>query len=210
MTRRRLRARDRRALALGLILIAPVAAYRAGLEPWLAYRAGVSDALQAERDLLVREQSAVEGASKLPVYAEVLRAELREAEPWLLEGDAQMAVAGALTRHVTGAAQAAGILIQRVDTRDPDAAGGLLRATSLSLRILGDLEGLTTFLHMLESGTLMLRVDELSLRLAGVNDGDLERGQLMAAGLVVTGYWLDQPNEAEAVSFAGMPPEGNP
>jgi hypothetical protein len=119
-------------------------------------------------------------------------------------------VAGALTRHVTGAAQAAGILIQRVDTRDPDAAGGLLRATSLSLRILGDLEGLTTFLHMLESGTLMLRVDELSLRLAGVNDGDLERGQLMAAGLVVTGYWLDQPNEAEAVSFAGMPPEGNP
>ena len=210
MTGRRLRARDRRALALGLILIAPVAAYRAGIEPWLAYRAGMSDALYAERDLLVREQSAVEGASKLPVYAEVLRAELNEVESWLLEGDAQMAVAGALTRHVTGAAQVAGILIQQVGTRDPDAAKGLLRATSLSLRVLGDLEGLTRFLHALESGAHLLRVDELSLRLAGVNDGDLERGQLMAAGLVVTGYWLGQPNEAEAVSSAGRPPEGNP
>jgi len=63
-------------------------------------------------------------------------------------------------------------------------------------------------LRALETGVYVVRVEELTLRPAGVNDGDLERGQLMAAGFVVTGYRLGGPAVADAVSYAGAVPEG--
>jgi hypothetical protein len=53
------------------------------------------------------------------------------------------------------------------------------------------LEGFSRFLHAIENGTLLLEVSELTLRPAGVNDGDLERGQLMSAGMVITAFWME-------------------
>lgn len=188
--RRRLRARDRRAIALGLILIAPFACYRVAIGPWLKYRGGLRDALTAERDVYAREQAAVNDLGRLRSEQEGLQDALAVADPWLLSGPSEVTIAGRLTRRVTEVGPVAGILIQDVVARDPGAGGGNLRAVSVGVRALGDLEGITRFLHDLENGEELLHVTELTIRAAGINDGDLERGQLMSAGMVVTGYWI--------------------
>lgn len=188
--RRRLKARDRRALVLGLMLIAPVAGYRLVLAPWLAHTAELRASLTAERGLLARELTVVAEAESLPAVAADLQGELNGARPWLLNGATALAASSILSRDIAVHAGDAGVLIQEVQGRD-DGDFGVLRVSSVSVRVLGDLEGVQRFLHALENERTLLTVGELSLRPAGVNDGDLERGQVMSLALVVSGYWME-------------------
>lgn len=198
MKRPRLRARDRRALVLGLVVITPFAVYRVAVEPWLSYRGGLHDALLAERDLLARERAVVGDAADAPGRAAELKTTLAEAQPWLLGGSDPVAASGRLTRIATDAAQTAGILVQEIRAADTETEGLALREISISLRLLGDLEGLARFLFRLENGERLLRIEGLSLRTAGVNDGDLEWGQLMNAGVVLVGYWQPGAGASES------------
>lgn len=187
--RRRLKARDRRALILGLLLIAPVAGYRFVVAPWMADTAELRAAVTAERALLARELAVVAEAGALPDVVAQLQEELAEMRPWLLDGATPLAASSALSRDVATHAAEVGILIQEVQGREVGAGEGVLQTSSLTVRALGDLEGILRFLHALENEPTLLTVGELSLRTAGVNDGDLERGQLMSLALVVSGYW---------------------
>lgn len=199
MRRRRLRARDRRAIVIGLIVIAPAAAYRVGVEPWMSYRSGLHDALVAERDLYARELAAIRDTERWTEERTSFAASLDRARPWLLTATSDVAASGRLTRLVSEAGQGANILVQEVRAVETDAPSPTLGVASVAVRALGDLEGIARFLHALENGDRLLRVEELSLRPAGMNDGDLERGQIMAAGFVVTGYWsADAPTESPA------------
>lgn len=189
MSRRpRLRARDKRALVLGLVAISPFVAYRVGIEPWLMYRTGLSETLATERDLLARERTLIRDAAAMPARIGETEAALTEVQPWLLSSATPMAATGRLTRIATEAAQSTGILLQEVQGREPD-SGSTLQEVSIAIRALGDLEGLARFLFRIENGEELLHVRELALRVAGMNDGDLERGQLMSAGLIIAGYW---------------------
>jgi hypothetical protein len=186
---------------IGLIAIAPFAAYRVAVEPWLAFRGGLRDALMAERDLFAREQGAVRDAATIPAEVSGLEDALNRVEPWLLDGATAVAVTGRLTRRVTEVGQSVGILVQEVRTRDGAARGAGLGEASVTVRAIGDLEGIARLLFAMENGETLIRVEALSLRTAGMNDGDLERGQLMAAELVVSGYWR-LPADTESLSAA--------
>jgi len=146
-----------------------------------------------ERDLLARERTAIAEAATEPERDASLGSALTAAEPWLLDGASAMAASGGLSRLLTALGLDAAILIQEVQTRPAADAAGMLEPVSVTVRALGDLEGLQRFLHAIENGELLLVIDELSLRPAGTNDGDLERGQLMSAGFVVTGFRLAEP-----------------
>lgn len=201
MNRRpRLRARDKRALVLGLVVITPFAAYRVAIEPWLTYRNGLSETLVAERDLLARERTLIRGAAAMPARVGEMETALTEVQPWLLGGATSMAATGQLTRIATDAAQSTGILLQEVQGREPNSTA-TLREISIAVRALGDLEGLARFLYSVENGEELLQVRELALRVAGMNDGDLERGQLMSAGLIIAGYWQTPPG-ADSIEVA--------
>lgn len=201
MTRRRrgLRRRDKRALLVGLALLVPAVLFRAGIAPWMEYRSDLRDTLAAERDALVREQFAIAQAQRDPDRGERYAELLDAAEPWLLGGSTQMAASGALSRLVTQMGSRAGILIQEIQTRDGDETGDGIAPVIVAVRALGDLEGLLRFLHDVENGELLLEVRELTLQTAGRNDGDLERGQLMTAGLVITGLRLDAGDSGDAL-----------
>lgn len=207
--RRRLKARDRRALVLGLLLVTPVAGYRVVVAPWLADTAELRASLAAERSLLARELAVVDGAAALPAAAADLQTELDGVRPWLLDAATALAASGALSRDVAAHAEDAGILIQEVQGRDGGEDVGAVHASSLAVRALGDLEGILRFLHALENEPTLLTVGELSLRTAGVNDGDLEQGQLMSLALVVSGYWMEgeapSAGPVRAVSRTGGP-----
>lgn len=185
-----MKARDRRALVLGLVVVAPVALYRLAVAPWMSHADDARTALSAERALLARELAVVDGARTLPGALDSLRAELERARTSLLDGGTPLAVSGALSREIARVAREAGVLIQEVSGRDPAPSGTVLRTSSLDVRTIGDLEGVLRFLHALENASTLLTVGELSLRTAGINDGDLEQGQLMSLGLVVSGYWI--------------------
>jgi hypothetical protein len=186
---------------IGLIAIAPFAAYRVAVEPWLAYRSGLRDALMAERDLFAREQGAIRDAATMPAEVSGLEDALSRVEPWLLDGAAAVAVTGRLTRRVTEVGQSVGILVQEVRTRDDAFRGAGLGEASVTVRAIGDLEGIARLLFAMENGEQLIRVEALSLRTAGMNDGDLERGQIMAAELVVSGYWR-LPADTDSISPA--------
>jgi hypothetical protein len=192
----RLKARDRRALVLALVVLAPFAGFRFGVAPWLQRVSELRSVLESERDLLSRERGALQETELFPERAGDLGAALGTLDPWLLPGPGPMAASGSLTRYVTDLGQGAAILIQEAESRDGEERGGSLQTVSLSIRAQGDLEGLVRFLHALENGPSLVRVDELTLRTAGVNDGDTERGQLLAANLLLTGFWLEELSPA--------------
>jgi hypothetical protein len=207
MTRRRMKARDRRALVLGLIVVAPVAAYRQAAAPWLDHMSELRTSFDTERALLARERAAIRQAAEAPARMEALRAGLESAEPLLFPGASDVEVSGAMSRYVADWGAEERVLIQEVQAGRTEALSGALASSSLSVRALGDLEGLARFLHGLENGDRLVRVEELTLRAAGVNDGDVERGQLMSLGVMVTGYWLRSPEDegTDAGNEAGAP-----
>jgi len=204
VTRLRLRARDRRALLLGLIVVTPFTGYRIAIEPWLTYRSGLQDALLAERDLLARERGLIQDADSGPISSADLESTLAQARPWLLAGTSRVAATGQLTRIATQAAQSVGVLVQEVQAGDPVSQVPGIEMMSISVRALGDLEGLTRFLFAMENSEPLLHVREVSLRTAGMNDGDLERGQLMSAGFVLVGYWEPPVETEEPRASAGQ------
>jgi hypothetical protein len=199
MSLRRLRPRDRRALLLGLAVLLPAAAYRVGVAPFLQYRSGLVEALAAERDLYARERSALSAASSNPDPEGSIRAVLQEAEPWILGGSSSLAATGTLSRLVTDAGRTSGILIHDVHTQNPADDAGPMKSAAISVRATGDLEGIARFLHAIENGGPLLKVVELSLRPAGLNDGDLERGQLLSASIVIEGLWITPDTGTEGL-----------
>lgn len=207
MTHRfRLKSRDRRALLIGLAIVTPVAAYRVAVSPWLRHMSELRTTLATERDLLAREQGTITEAQQLPDQMAALAGDLKSVQPRLLPGASTMEASGALSRYVTSLGVENGILIQQAETRATQSVAGSLQSTSLEVRALGDLEGVARFLHGLENGPRLMHVDALSIRPAGVNDGDLDRGELLSTSVLVTGYWLGTVDEAQhgtAATVAG-------
>jgi hypothetical protein len=107
---------------------------------------------------------------------------------------------------LTELGRASGVLVQEIQARVSEEGSGSLQAVAVSLRALGDLEGLARLLHGIESARALLVTSELTLRPAGVNDGDVERGQLMSLGVVVSGLWMKE----ESSSVAAAPREVRP
>lgn len=186
----RLKPRDRRALLVGLVVVAPVATFRVAISPWLSHVSELRRTLAAERGLLARERAMIVETQQLPERVRALDASLDSVRRWLLPGASAMDASGALSRYVTSLGKENGILVQQAETRPGGAVSGTLQSTSLSVRALGDLEGVVRLLHDLENGPRLLHVDALSIHPAGVNDGDLDRGELLSASLLVTGYWI--------------------
>jgi hypothetical protein len=171
-------------------LVAPVAAYRLAIEPWWTYRSGLVETLAAERDVYARELAAIRDAQGASARLADLDRELATANAWLLQGTSELAVSGALTRALPLLARSAGVLLQEIRAGDvAPLAESRLAEVPVTVRLLGDLEGIVQLLHQLENHERLLHVRDLNLRPAGVNDGDLERGQLMSAGFTVVGFW---------------------
>jgi len=182
---------------IGLAVLAPAALYRIGVNPYLQYRAGLADAVAAERDLLAREMALLADASGLRAEKNRVDAERETITPWLLSSQDDLEAEARLRRRVSQVGQDVRVLVQEVTSAAQDDRPGRVRTTAVAVRALGDLEGLVRMLHALENGTQLLHVEDLSIRPAGVNDGDLERGQLLLVSFVVAGYWWADEGAAQ-------------
>lgn len=190
MAGKRLRARDRRALLLGAALTLPVALFQLGVAPWLERVRELRSSLEAERGAWARERGVLEAADRLTSEHAAVRATVQAARPRLLEGKDALGAGTDLTRRVTEAARGASVLLQDVQSLERAAPEvSALGTAAVRVRILGDLEGILLLLHEIEHLPVLVSVDELDLHAAGINDGDLERGQLLSLTMVVSGAW---------------------
>jgi len=174
------------------VLTVPVLLVQLGVAPWLERGRELRGALEAERSAWARELGVQEARARLASEHASLRAALADARPRLLDVTDAMGAGAALSRRVSDAARTASVLLQDVQSLEHDEEAGALQSTAVRARVLGDLEGILLLLHELERAPELVRVEELELHAAGINDGDLERGQLLRLTLVVSGAWWSE------------------
>jgi len=191
----RVRGRDRRALMLGAIVLAPALIWALAARPAIAGIRALRQTLATERGLLARELRLVADAPGYPVAA---RAATRDLEALALrlfaapsEGAAGAALAGYLRRH---AAQSE---VRVVEMRSaPVAPVDSVRNVGLqavAVRLVGesDLEGLATMLESLETGPRLVHVDDLEVQPRDDAEVGDNRAEVLTFQFSVTGFALD-------------------
>ena len=178
----RLRAlsdRDRRALLIGTMLLAPALLWIAVVRPYRNALTDYQDRLVSERGLLDREKAVLEEAGTYPAQLQAARIALeqwdarfvRSANPALAEAE--------VTEVLEEVARENRVLLQEVRSMPlppgTTAPEGLL-PMRLSVRGESDFEGVLRFLHGMEQHPLLLRVVGLSVEPAPQTGGGGGRG----------------------------------
>ena len=155
--------RDRRAILIGAAVLVPAFAWTFAAAPYLAAVADARDRLALERRLLRGELELLASASAYPQAFDAGAERLLAAAPRLMAGDDEGAAAAALAGYVRRLAQMGTANLTRVEPAASYDAGGGVRALPVGVTGETDLEGLLTFLQVLESGPKLVDVQELRL-----------------------------------------------
>jgi len=158
-----LSSRDRRAVALGALIVVPALVFAGVVRPYLNLRARLAERLHEQRDLLRREGTLVAAARHLPVSLKGASRAFMSARSRLLpERDALVATAG-LVSLVGDEARRRGVLLEAIESGAPEPIRGDLVAVQIGVRGRGDLEGLLHWLKAIETGPQLLRVERLNV-----------------------------------------------
>jgi type II secretory pathway component PulM len=195
--RGQLTPRDRRALAIGGLILAPLLVFSVLVNPFLHARSALRERVREQRDLLRREMALVASAQTLPTRLADARGALASRQSRFFPGRDRLAATTALVSLVGDEARRQGVLLEGIESRTPNAAGEGIVAVEVELHGRGDLEGLLRWLQALEAGSRLLRVEQLSVaRLDGgapAHSLDVETLTLAAA---VRGYLLEGAKDA--------------
>jgi len=161
--RRLISSRDRRAVRVGLLVVAPALAHVFVVRPYVATTRVLRDEVRGRYALMAREEEALATVSALragtrPADIAAGRAAARSYDAT----DTALAMA-ALGRDVTTALQDAGLTIQRVEMRDSVARRSGLRELTVDIRTQGDFEAILDALVRLERNTRLLDVSRLAI-----------------------------------------------
>ncbi len=158
-----LRTRDRRAILLGLIVVAPVLFYRGVASPYLRALNDVRARTVMQRDLLARERAMLAESHRYPTRIAEATTTLQVGTERLFAGPEPLSAAAALVNYVGQTARQHRVLVEQSETQtaDPESSG----VVTLEIAVQGrsDLEGLLGLLQGLEAGNKLVRVDELTI-----------------------------------------------
>ncbi|HEX8244132.1 MAG TPA: type II secretion system protein GspM [Longimicrobium sp.] len=191
----RLTPRDRNAITLGAAVLVPALAWTFAIAPYLHALQAARQKLDDERALLRRELVLLAEARSYPqTFADGAR-KLLAVAPRLAGGNDDAAAGAAVAGYVRRLAQMGGANVTRVDPGPArDAGGGI---TALPVAVIGeaDLEGVMTFLQMLETGPKLVRVDELRIE---AQDGPVTAG----ASYSPTPFFVAPGGGSEVIRFS--------
>lgn len=200
----RLGSRDRRALTLGLWIVGPALGYAWVGKPVLQDFTAARERLEAERDLLRREQSLLGEAAGLPRGLSEANHRLGEAGRRLFVGSDPVSAAASLARHVADRAAHHRVMVQGSETQPAEIVADSLFRLSVELRAIGDLAGVTAWLADLESGPRLLEVTSLRITpgdRVGPDDGLDE--EVLGVSLRISGYALGASPDSLATVASG-------
>jgi hypothetical protein len=215
----RLSARDRRALVLGLAVLTPVLAWTAVVRPWREALAVTRERIASERALLEREENLLALAPAMPDSMRAAEADARRAASRLVQAPNVALAEAGISDHLERLAESSRVLLQEIRSIQADPAADVagLRTIRLGIRGESDLNGVTTMLHRMEGGQLLLRVHEMQIEPVMERPRAVARGRtntpppeprptgVVQFQIVVEAYASAEP----AVRSAGKP-EGSP
>jgi len=155
--------RDRRAVVIGALLLVPAMAWSQGVLPYLRAVREAQGELRREGGLLQRELQVLAGASRYPAEFGAGADRLLAEVPRLIGGGDDGAASAALAGYVRGVAQAARVQLSRVEPASSADAGAGVTSLPLEVSGEGDIEGIMTLLHLLETGPKLVHVTGMTL-----------------------------------------------
>jgi hypothetical protein len=162
----RMSNRDRRAILLGLAVLAPAFLWIAAVRPYRETLAETRAVLDTERALLAREEALLAAAPMLPAALATAEEAVARAELRLVRAPNAPLGEAEVTSYLQDMAGLSRVLLQEMRglEPDPDAAPPEdVAAFRLAVRGESDLQGVMTFLHRVEESPLLLRIVEVSM-----------------------------------------------
>jgi hypothetical protein len=159
----RLNARDRRAVAIGAMILAPGLAWAFGVRPFLDAVSETGERVRTERALLERELALVASARHHPEEFRAGAERLLGEAPRLIGGSDDGAAAAALAGYLRRLAGMGGASLRSVEPATTRDAGAGITALPVVVSGEADLQEVLTFLRLLETGPKLVQVRELRL-----------------------------------------------
>lgn len=187
----RLTSRDRRAIIVASLAVAPAVVYLSAMEPFRNEVATIRARWEAQTDALGREGALLAQARAFPSIAAKAESVLLREAPRLFDGTDPIVASAALAGYVTEQALRHRVFVQHSESRPADTAGQGVLALQVELRAAGDLQGLVEFLQALERGPKLVRVQRLAVeRTERLDAGSARDEETLAIAAVVHGYAL--------------------
>jgi len=158
-----LQSRERRVLAVGGAIVAASLAYAWVGVPYLGALDRARAELLVERGLDLRERELLAEAPALPALLAVTRSRFALTSSRLFSGVDSLAATAAITWYARDIARTARVLLQSAEREESAPGPGGLTRIRISVRVVGDLEGVLDFVEGLERGTRLINVRALSM-----------------------------------------------
>jgi hypothetical protein len=163
--------RDRKAITWGAAVLVPALAWTLVVSPYFAALGEARETLEQDRDLLRREMELLAEAADYRRAFDDGAEKLLAAAPRLMGGDDDGAASAAVAGYLRRLARMGGAHVTRVEPGPSRDAGGGVTALPVGVSGESDLEGLLTFLQMLEAGPKLVDVSELRIESSGTVGG---------------------------------------
>jgi len=163
--------KDRRAIVLGAVLVLPALIFIYGVRPYRASLEATRDELETARLALSREKAAVATVDTNPAGLRTADSALTMVSPRLFEGRDDAIASAQLAAYLGTVARRSRVLMQDANTRPSVSSPEGIRTLKVEVRAESDIQGVATFLHNLEAGSKLVRVDRLEIsRVPGLED----------------------------------------
>jgi hypothetical protein len=160
---RTLSARERRTIAIGLLMVLPALAWIYGIRPYREALADARDEVSIQRDLLARELALLEDAERYPSAYRTADSALLRAAPRLFDEADDVLATARLASYVAGQALGNRVLLQEAEAQPTQRSSDGIRRLQVEIRAEGDTEGMLRFLNSLERGAKLIVVDRIAL-----------------------------------------------
>jgi hypothetical protein len=155
--------RDRRAVIIGALVLAPGLLLIWGVRPYQAALSDARDQLATQRATLARERAAVATARQNPQLQHVADSAMRSMRPRLFEGKDDVMASAELASYVGDVARKTRVWLQDAGTRPATPAADGVRTLRVEIRAESDMLGTMMFLQALERGQKLVRIDRLDI-----------------------------------------------
>jgi type II secretion system (T2SS) protein M len=194
--------RDRRAVLLGAVLLAPALFYIWGIKPYIAALDDTRQQLAIERDALSRERAAIAAARKNPELQHLADSAMRAMTPRLFEGRDDVMASAELASFLGEMARTRHVWLQDAATRPAVLSPSGVRTLRVEIRAESDLQGVLSLLQALETGPKLVRVERLDLS-RQPNRSEEGGAETLALSATISGFAIPaEPIAAPAPAVA--------
>lgn len=169
-----MRARDRRALWLGAVIVAPVLLWRLAVVPYREAITRAADRVVSVRELLAREKALLRDAPRLPALAQAAVVRASEESTRLFGGADTVSATAALAGWVRDAAAGAGLHGAQASAAAVETVAGGVESVGVEMRAEGSFAAVTAWIGLMESGERLLSVERLAVSATGATDGTVQ------------------------------------